>query len=159
MTFIMHFLMEDPYDGLVGTPLIQTLFPGLEPEGELPEEIPVLDQLPVTVITPKIDQVCGRLFKYYQNFRVEGHSLVGMGSSVEKKAVEIHGASPRIQWVSDEISPGYHKSARVDNELYQASVPPGNLYICLYICRSKILSLLNLIKTMTEARLPLLTRA
>ena len=154
----MHFLMEKPYDGLISTPLIQKLFPGLEPDGELPEEIPVLDQPPVTVITPKIDQVCGRLFKYYQNFRVEGHSLVGLGSSVEKKAVEVHGASPRIQWVSDEICPGYHKSVRVDNELYQVSTSPGNPCICLYNCRSKTLFLLSLMRIMIEARLLLLAR-
>ena len=155
----MHFLMEDPYDGLISTPLIQRLFPGLETDGESPEEIPTLDQPPVTVITPKIDQVCGRLFKYYQNFRVEGHSLVGVGSSVEKKMVEVHGASPRIQWVSDETSPGYHKSVRVDNELYQASVSLGNLCVCLYNCRSKILSFLSLIRIKTEAMLALLARA
>jgi len=154
----MHFLTNEPYDGLINTPLIQKLFPGLEPDEDLPAEIPVLDQPPVTVITPKVDQVCGRLFKYYQNFRVEGHSLVGVGSSVEKKAVEVHGASPRIQWVSDEISPGYHKSARVDNALYQASTSPGNPCICLYNCRSRMLSLLSLIRMMKEARLPLLGR-
>jgi hypothetical protein len=148
--------MEEPYDGLIGTPLIQKLFPGLEPDGELPEEIPVLDQPPVTIITPKVDQVCGRLFKYYQNFRVEGHSLVGAGPSVEKKAVEIHGASPRIQWVSDETSPGHHKSVRVDNELYQVRASPENSYICLYNCRSKILSLLSLMRMMMKV--PLLAR-
>ena len=84
----------------------------------------------MTVITPRIDQVCGRLFKYYQNFRVEGHSLVGTNSSVGKKTVEVHGASPDIRWVSDEVIPGYHKSVRVDNELYQVSVLSGSLYIC-----------------------------
>ena len=154
----MHFLMDEPYDGLINTPLIQKLFPGLEPNGELPADIPVLDQSPVTVVTPKVDQVCGRLFKYYQNFRVEGHSLVGVGSSVEKKALETHGASPRIQWVSNEISPGYHKLVRVDNVLYQASALPGNPCVCLCNCRSKMLSLLNLMRMMTGVRLPLLTR-
>ena len=158
MSFILHFLMDPCYSGLIGTPLIQKLFPDLEPDGDLPEEIPVLDQPPVTVITPKIDQVCGRLFKYYQNFRVEGHSLVRVGSSV-KEAVEIHGASPRIQWISDEIVPGYYKSVRVDNELYQASTLLGNLYACLYSHRSKILFLLSLMRIMTELEAPLLAKA
>jgi hypothetical protein len=121
MTFIIHFLMESAYQGLVKTPLIQELFPGLEPDEELLDEIPFLDQEPLTVVTPKIDQVCGRLFKYYQGFKVEGHSLIGMGSSVEKKAVGVHGASPITQWVAGAAIPGYYSSVRVDNELYQAS--------------------------------------
>jgi len=111
--------MDFPYQGVINTPLIQGIFPGMEPDEELLEDIPVLDQPPVTVITPRIDQVCERLFKYYQNFRVEGHSLVGVGPSVEMKAVEVHGVSPEIRWVSDEIIPGYHKSVRVDDEFYQ----------------------------------------
>jgi len=126
----MHFLMESGCSGVLATPLVKRLFPGLEPDDESLEEIPVLDQPPVTIITPKIDQVCGRLFKYYQNFRVEGHSLIGVGSSVEKKAVEVHGASPRVRWVSDEMIPGYHRSVRVDHELYQASASHGNSCKC-----------------------------
>ena len=121
MAFIMHFLMESAYQGLVKTPLVQELFPGLEPDEELLDETPFLNQESLTVVTPKIDQVCGRLFKYYQGFKVEGHSLIGVGSSVEKKAVGVHGASPRIQWVADAVIPGYYNSVRVDDELYQAS--------------------------------------
>jgi len=147
--------MDFPYQGVIDTPLIQGLFPGMEPDEELLEDIPVLDQPPVTVITPRVDQVCGRLFKYYQNFRVEGHSLVGVGPSVEKKAVEVHGVSPKIRWVSDEIVPGYHKSVRVDDELYQVMALSGYSYICSQGCRSKILSLLSLMVIMTELGPPL----
>lgn len=117
----MHFLMESAYQGLVKTPLVQELFPGLEPDEELLDKPPFLNQESLTVVTPKIDQVCGRLFKYYQGFKVEGHSLIGVGSSVEKKAVGVHGAYPRIQWVADAVIPGYYNSVRVDDELYQAS--------------------------------------
>ena len=60
----MHFLMESGCSGVLATPLVKRPFPGLEPDDESLEEIPVLDQPPVTIITPKIDQVCGRLFKY-----------------------------------------------------------------------------------------------
>ena len=113
--------MDFPYQGIVSTPLIQKLFPNLEFDEELLEEIPVLDQPPVTVITPRVDQVCGRLFKYYQNFRVEGHVPTRAGSSMRRKVVEIHGVSPEIRWVSDEVVPGYYASTRVDNVLYQVS--------------------------------------
>ena len=123
--------MDFPYPGIFSTPLVQQLFPSLAPDEELSDDIPVLDQPPVTVITPRVDHVCGRLFKYYQNFRVEGHSLVGVGSSVKKEAVEVHGAYPEVRWVSDEVAPGYYKSARVDNELYQVSALFGCLNICL----------------------------
>lgn len=155
MSLIIHFLLESGCGGVLATPLVKKLFPGLEPDDDSLEDMPALDPPPVTVITPKIDQVCGRLFKYYQNFRVEGHSLIGVGSSMEK-AVEVHGASPRIRWVSDEIIPGYHKSVRVDDELYQVSASPGNLDICSQNCRSETLFLLSLMGTMTG--LPLLMR-
>lgn len=117
--------MDFPYQGIISTPLVQKLFPDLEPDEELLEEIPTLDQPPVTVITPRVDQVCGRVFKYYQNFRVEGHSLVGM-SSARREAVEVHGAYPEIRWVSDEVAPGYHGSVRVDSALYQVCGLPWN---------------------------------
>lgn len=113
--------MDFPYQGIISTPLVQELFPDLEFDEELLEEIPVLDQSPATVVTPRVDQVCGRLFKYYQNFRVEGHLPTRAGASVERKVVEIHGASPEIRWVSDEVVPGYYCSVRVDNALYQVS--------------------------------------
>ncbi|KAF9792170.1 S-adenosyl-L-methionine-dependent methyltransferase [Thelephora terrestris] len=117
--FIVQFLMDFPYQGIINTPLIQEFFPDLEPDEELLEETPVLGQPPVTVITPRVDQVCGRVFKYYQNFRVEGHSLLEMCSSVGREAVEVHGVSPEIQWVSGEVAPGCHGSVRVDCALYQ----------------------------------------
>ena len=119
--------MDFPYPGVLSTPLVRKLFPGLESDEELYEDIPVLDQPPVTVITPRIDQVCGRLFKYYQNFQVEGYSLGGVGSYVGKEAVGVHGAYPEVRWVSDEVTPGYYKSVRVENELYQVSVLSGSL--------------------------------
>ena len=125
----MHFLLDFPYSGIFGTPLVKKLFPGLKPEEEIDDEIPVLDQAPVTIVTPRIDQVCGRVFKYYQNFKVEGHSLVGEASSVGEWEVEVHGASPKIRWVSDEVSPGYYNSVRVDNELYQVSALSGCLHL------------------------------
>jgi len=150
----MQFLIDFPYSGIFNTPLIQKLFPDLKPE-EIDEEIPVLDQPPVTIVTPRIDQVCGRVFKYYQNFKVEGHSLVGEGSSVGETEVEVHGASPKIRWVSDEVIPGHYKSVRVDNELYQVSALSRNLYLCPQDCRSKTLSLLSLMRIMTEQGLPL----
>lgn len=128
--FVIQLLMDLPYAGINNIPLIQSLFPGLGCDEDLLEEVPVLDQPPVTVITPRVDQVCGRLFKYYQNFRVEGHSPIKAGSSV-KRAVEVHGPSPRIRWVSDEITPGFYKSVRVDNELYQVSALLGSLSACL----------------------------
>jgi hypothetical protein len=111
--------MDFPYQGIVSTPLIQKLFPFLEPDEELLEEIPDLDQPPVTVVTPRVDQVCGRLFKYYQNFKVERALLVREGPPVQKEAVEVHGASPEIKWVSGEVAPGYYQSVRVDNTLFQ----------------------------------------
>ena len=113
--------MDFPYQGIISTPLIQQLFPYLEFDEELLEEIPVLDQPPVTVITSKVDQVCGRLFKYYQNFRVEGHLPTKADSSIRRETAEIHGVSPKIGWVSDEMAPGCHSSVRVDNVLYQVS--------------------------------------
>lgn len=156
----MQFLTDFPYQGIFSTPLIQKLFPSLDHnDSEEFEEIPILDQPPVTVITPRIDHVCGRLFKYYQNFRVEGHSLIGAGSSVEKKAVEVHGASPEVRWVSAEVIPGYHKSVRVDNELYQVSAMSGSLCVCSQDCRSKTLFLLSLMGLMIELGPLLLARA
>jgi hypothetical protein len=124
---MIQFLIDFPYPGILSTPLLQKLFPGLKSEEELLEEIPVLDQPPVTVVTPRIDQVCGRLFKYYQNFKIEGHSLIGVGSPVGKEATEVHGAYPEIRWVSDGVIPGYHELVRVDNELYKVSALSGNL--------------------------------
>jgi len=126
----MQFLLDFPHSGIFNTPLVQKLFPGLEPEDGIDEEIPVLDLPPVTIVTPRIDQVCGRVFKYYQNFKVEGHSLVGVGSSMGGKEVEVHGASPNIRWVSDEAIPGCHNSVRIDNELYQVSGLSGDLCLC-----------------------------
>jgi hypothetical protein len=89
---------------------------------------------------------------------VEGHSLVGMSSSVGKKTVEVHGASPDIRWVSDEVIPGYHKSVRVDNELYQVSVLSGSLCICSPDRRSGMLFLLSLMEIMIELGPPQLVR-
>lgn len=126
--FIVQFLMDFSYQRILNTPLVQELFPQLDSEEDPLEETPVLDQPPMTIITPRIDQVCGRLFKYYQNFRVEGNSLVGVGSSVVKKAVEVHGAFPEIRWVSGGAVPGYHESVRVDNGLYQVSTLSGGFY-------------------------------
>lgn len=113
--------MDFPYQGVISTPLVQELFPHLEPDEELLEEIPFLDQPPVTIITPRVDQVCERLFKYYQNFKVEGHFLIGGHPTTRKEAVEVHGVSPEIRWISDEVVPGHHDSVRVDNALYQVS--------------------------------------
>jgi hypothetical protein len=113
--------MDFPYQGIISTPLIQRLFPDLEFDEELLEEIPVLDQPPATVITPRVDQVCGRLFKYYQNFKVEGHLPTKANYSTGIRTVDIHGAAPEIRWVSDEVAPGHYSSVRVDNELYQVS--------------------------------------
>lgn len=151
--------MDFPYQGIISTPLIQELFPDLEFDEELLEEIPDFDQPPVTVITPRVDQVCGRLFKYYQNFRVEGHLPTRAGSSVRRKAVEIHGASPEIRWVSDEAAPGYYGSARVDNALYQVGGFFGNPHIFLNNCRLRTLSLLSLRWIIGVMELPLPIRA
>lgn len=148
--FIVQFLMDFPYQGIVSTPLIQKLFPFLEPDEELLEEIPDLDQPPVTVVTPRVDQVCGRLFKYYQNFRVERSLLVREGPSMQKEAVEIHGASPEISWVSDEVAPGYHQSVRVDNTLFQVGALFKNFYIFSHGYRSRILYLLSLMQITSE---------
>ena len=112
----------------------------------------------MAIVTPRIDQVCGRLFKYYQNFRVEGHSLLGVGTSVGKEAMEVHGAYPEVRWVSDEVAPGYYKSVRVDNELYQVGPLSGNLCICSHDYRLKTLSLLSLKGAMIELGLPLSAR-
>jgi hypothetical protein len=142
--------MDFPYQGIISTPLIQELFPDLEPDEELLEEIPVLGQPPVTVITPRVDQVCGRVFKYYQNFKVEGHSLVGMCSSVGREAVEVHGVSPQIQWVSDEVAPGRHGSVRVDCALYQVIALFWGFEIFSDVCRSRTLYWLSLKKSMSE---------
>ena len=142
--------MDFPYQGVISTPLIQELFPYLEPDEELLEEIPTLDQPSITVITPRVDQVCGRLFKYYQNFRVEGHSLIEVHPSVRKEAQEVHGAAPNIRWVSDEVAPGYHNSVRVDNVLYQVNMFFQDFQVFLHGCRSGILSLLSLRKVIAR---------
>ena len=154
----MNFLLDFPYSGIFGTPLVQKLFPYLNPEEGVDEEIPVLDPPPVTIVTPGVEQVCGRVFKYYQNFKVEGHSLVGVGPPVGGKEAEVHGASPQIRWVSDEVTPGFHNSVRVDNELYQVRALSGNLFLNSWNCRSKILSLLNLMEIITGHGLPLPAR-
>lgn len=148
--------MEFPYQGIISTPLIQKLFPDLEFDEELLDEIPVLDQPPETVITPKVDQVCGRLFKYYQNFRVEGH-LPTMADPSLTEVVEIHGVSPEIRWVSDEVAPGYYGSARVDNVLYQVSAFVRDNLFSSHHCRFRILYLLNLKWDIAELDLPLQT--
>ena len=156
MQFIVQFLMDFPYQGIISTPLIQRLFPDLEFDEELLEEIPVLDQPPVTVITPRVDQVCGRLFKYYQGFRVEGN--LPTRTSSMKGAVEIHGASPEIRWVSGEVAPGCYGSVRVDTALYQVGAFFGNPCIFLHNCRLKILYLLSLRWIIAELDLPLQMR-
>lgn len=147
--------MDFPYQGVVSTPLIQELFPYLEPDEELLEEIPTLDQPSVTVITPRVDQICGRLFKYYQNFRVEGHSLVGAYPSVRKEAQEVHGVAPNIRWVSDKVAPGYHNSVRVDNVLYQVGEFFQDFQVFLHGCRLEILSLLSLRKAIARLEIVL----